>query len=570
MSAVAVSTVVSSQKIDEVVRRTKDASRDFARLAIGERIALLEKIRHGYYQIAEQSVSAACLAKGIDPASALSGEEWISGPVIVLRNLRLLLQSLRDIRRSGIPRIDQSWIRHLPDGRLAIRVYPLNTLDSVLLMKHEAEVYLQSGVTEQNLGEHQAAFYQKPHDGNLCVVLGAGNVNSIPPTDVAHKMFVEGKVCILKMNPVNAYLGPFLERAFSPAIEKGFFAIVYGGAEEGTQLVNHPLVDEIHITGSDQTHDAIVWGAPGKEREERKRRNDPILKKQITSELGNITPVIVVPGPYREADLRFQGDSIAGMVANNASFNCNAAKLLVTQKDWKLRQPFLEAIERGLTKGVVRKSYYPGAEQRWKQFTEARRSVKLVGNAGPGELSFALISDVDPASDDRIFRQEPWCTVLSETNLRAADPVGFLQDAVNFVNDKVWGTLCAALVVHPDSQRDEQLANAVEAAIRDLKYGAVAINSWPAAVFALIPAPWGAHPSSTLQDIQSGTGWVHNVLMIEGIEKCVLRAPIKNFPASPWFPGYRTLNQLGRRLVDFEMNPTWLKVPGLATTAMRA
>jgi len=32
----------------------------------------------------------------------------------------------------------------------------------------------------------------------------------------------------------------------------------------------HAGVDEIHITGSDKTHDLIVWGPPGPAREERK------------------------------------------------------------------------------------------------------------------------------------------------------------------------------------------------------------------------------------------------------------------------------------------------------------
>lgn len=570
MSAVAIATIGSSQSIDETVRRVKEGSRLFAKLSVTERIALLDNIRHRYYQIVEDSVVAACRAKGIDPNSALAGEEWIAGPMIVLRNFRLLLHSLHDIQRSGTPRIDRSWIRHLADGRLAIRVYPTSNLDSVLLMKHHAEVYLQPGITEENLREHQASFYRKPHDGRLCAVLGGGNVNSIPPTDVAHKMFVEGKACILKMNPVNSYLGPFLERAFAPAVERGFFAVVYGSVDEGAQLVNHPQVDEVHITGSDQTHDALVWGPRGPEREERKKRNEPVLRKEISSELGNISPVIVVPGPYRESELRFQGDNIAGMVANNASFNCNSAKLLVTQTGWALRRSWIESIERGLANSPVRKAYYPGAEQRWKQFTEGRASLKLIGKAEPGELPFALITNVDPGRADCVFQQEPWCSVLSETNLQATDSLQFLQSAVRFVNEKVWGTLCATLIVHPDTMQDPVLAKAVERAIEDLRYGSVAVNCWPAAVFALASAPWGAHPSSTPQDIQSGRGWVHNTLMLDGIEKCVLRAPLKNFPISPWFPGYRTLQQLGRRLVDFEMDPTWLKVPGLATTAMRA
>jgi len=560
----------ATRKLDELIARVKDGSRAFVRLTVRDRIRLVDEMRESYRLIAEESVAAACEAKGIDPTSPVAGEEWLAGPVIVLRNLRLVQEALKAIGREGVPRIDRSWIRKLPDGRLAIQVYPSNALDATLLAKHTAEVYLEPGITEENLREHQASFYRKPHDGEVCVVLGAGNVNSIPPTDVAYKMFVEGKACILKMNPVNAYLGPFLERAFRAAIEKGFFAVVYGGAEVGEYLVNHRLVDEVHITGSDKTHDIMVWGPPGPEREARKRRNEPLLKKRITSELGNITPVIVVPGPYEQDEIRFQAANVAGMVANNASFNCTSAKLLVTPRSWPGRPRFIEAIDKSLKKAAPRKAYYPGAEQRWKRFTEGRKGLRLGGNPRPGELPYAFITDVDPErSEDPIYRDEPWCSILSETGLPGGDPVSFLEEAVKFINGKVWGTLCATIIVHPKTLKDPAVQQALEKAIDELEYGTVALNTWASAVFAVGSCPWGAYPNASLEDIQSGRGWVHNSLMLEGIQKCVMRAPLKSFPIAPWFPGHRTLLQVARRLVDFEMDPSWLKVPGIASAAIR-
>ena len=71
-------------------------------------------------------------------------------------------------------------------------------------MGFTGHVLMQPGVTPEQARERQAAFYQR-HDpeGGLSVILGAGNVASIPPMDVANKMFVEGIVCVLKMNPVN-------------------------------------------------------------------------------------------------------------------------------------------------------------------------------------------------------------------------------------------------------------------------------------------------------------------------------------------------------------------------------
>ncbi len=52
------------------------------------------------------------------------------------------------------------------------------------------------------------------------------------------------------MHPVNAYTGPYIERAFAPLIEAGYLAVVYGGVDVGTYTTRHSLVDSIHITGS--------------------------------------------------------------------------------------------------------------------------------------------------------------------------------------------------------------------------------------------------------------------------------------------------------------------------------
>ncbi len=557
--------------LDQVVHRVKEGSRAFARLSLDDRMQLAEQMRQGYREISERSVIEACQAKGIDFNSSLSGEEWLVGPLAVLRNLRLILESLREIKEYGAPRIHPKWISQLPDGRISVKVYPTSTLDAALLAKTTCEVHMQPGVTAQNLKEHQASFYRRPHDGRLCVVLGAGNVNGIPPTDVIFKMFVEGCACILKVNPVNGYMGPLLERAFRAPIERGYLAVVYGGAEEGSHLINHALVDEVHITGSDKTHELMVWGPPGPDREARKRRNDPLLKKHITSELGNVSPVAVVPGPYSASELEFQGRSIAGMVTNNASFNCTAAKVLVTQQGWQLEGALLEQIQRGMGTVAARKAYYPGAEQRWKRLTEGRPGLKLIGNPKEGELAYAFIPNVDPErTDDRVFTEEPWCTVISQTALPASDTVAYLERMVTFLNEKVWGTLAANVIIHPSSLKDPAVAAALEKAIRDLKYGTVAINTWSAVGFALMSTPWGGHPSSTPQNIQSGVGFVHNTFMLEQIEKCVVRAPVKAMPVSPWFPAHRTQDVLGRRLTEMEWSPSWLKLPGVAAAALGA
>ena len=55
--------------------------------------------------------------------------------------------------------------------------------------------------------------------------------------------------------------------------------------------------------------------------------DQPIFTKPITSELGNVSPVIIMPYLYTAGDLWYAARSVASQVTNNASFNCNAAKM---------------------------------------------------------------------------------------------------------------------------------------------------------------------------------------------------------------------------------------------------
>ena len=139
---------------------------------------------------------------------------------------------------------------------------------------------------------------------------------------------------MLKMHPVNEYLGPLFERAFESLICDGYLAVVYGGKDVGEYLCSHVAVAAIHLTGSDRTHDAIVWGANPDEQAARKATGSPRTTKQVTSELGCATPILVVPGDWSANDLEFQARQVAGTIAHNASFNCNAGQVLVLADGW--------------------------------------------------------------------------------------------------------------------------------------------------------------------------------------------------------------------------------------------
>lgn len=558
----------SAGTLDQALARVREGAERLLGLSLDQRIALARSMQAGYAAIAEESVRAACAAKGIAPGTPLEGEEWTLGPWFVVRHLRLVQQSLLALQRTGNTPIGP--VGRTATGQLSVQVFPAGPIDRMLFQGVRVDVHLQNGVTEQRLDEHRAGFYKsRPRANRVVLVLGAGNIAGIPSQDVISKIFNEGKACVLKMNPVNAYLGPLLERAFADAIRQGYLAVVYGGAEEGHYLAHHAEVDELHMTGSDRTYDQIVWGPPGAEREARRRANRPVLSKPFTAELGGVAPVLVVPGPYSEKELSYQAEDVASGLTFNASFDCNANKVVILPRDWELRERFLQALRHALERAADRLAYYPGARQRLDRFKGTHPATSF-GGRSEGSLPWTLITGMDPDADDPLFREESFAPILAETSVGSADPVAFLEEAVSFANDRLWGTLAAGLVVHPATMKDPATGAAVERAIGRLRYGSVNLNAWSGLLFAFCTPPWGAHPSSSRADIQSGTGFVHNTPMLEGIEKAVLRHPVTMTPKPSYSISHRTQHQLMRRMTALDQEARWTRVPAVLGAAMRA
>lgn len=145
----------------------------------------------------------------------------------------------------------------------------------------------------------------------------------------------------------------------------------------------------------------------------------------------------------------------------------------------------------------------------------------------------------------------------------------YIDRAVTFANEQLWGTLNTTILVHPTSLKDPAIADAVERAISNLRYGTIGVNYWAGTGFALVVTPWGAFPGHPIHNIQSGTGVVHNTLMFERPEKSVLRAPFRSVPTPPWFAARgQTASKLFPKLVEFEVSPSLWKVPGILWSAV--
>ncbi|HYO15564.1 MAG TPA: aldehyde dehydrogenase family protein [Thermoanaerobaculia bacterium] len=562
--------VSSRAEMDAAVAVLQEHKGAWTAVSVQERISLIRELIESFLAVADRWAALGIEAEGLDPEHPSSGEEALVGPYFILRNLRLLRESLLDIQTHGRPRIPGS-VRTRAGGQVTARVFPLDLYDRLFYSGVTADVWMEPGVTEASFPETQAVAYHAPvRQGRVCLVLGGGNVSSIGPMDLLDKMFVEDQVVVLKMHPVNEYLGPLVEEALQPLIERRFVRLVYGGAGEGASLCNHSGVDEIHITGSDKTYEAIIFG-PGEEGQRRKADNEPILDKRVTAELGNVSPVIVVPGPWSDADLAYHAENLATMLTNNAGFNCNAGRVIVQHAGWKQREALLTRVRKVLQEIAPRRAYYPGATDRFDTFLAAHRdTAEQFGERKGDKLPWMLIPGLDPSRrDDVCFTTEAFTGVFGEVGLEAASLPEFLERAVDFCNGTLWGTLNVTLIVHPESLTKKENAQAVERAIERLRYGTVSVNQWAALGYGLVVTPWGGFPGSTPQDIQSGTGFVHNTLMFSRVQKTVIRAPFRLRPRPVWFSTHRTAHLLTPKLVHFEAAPSIAKLPGILGLAVR-
>jgi hypothetical protein len=184
---------------------------------------------------------------------------------------------------------------------------------------------------------------------------------------------------------------------------------------------------------------------------------------------------------------------------------------------------------------------------------------------------------VEP-SDDEVFRTEAFCSVLAVTSL-PGDTGSYLTRAVAFSNEKLWGTLGGNLIVHPKTMRS--YAAELDAAIADIRQGCVAVNTWTGVGYFIAETPWGAYPGHARNDIQSGTGVVHNSHFFSRSQKAVVYGPFAPFPRSlagygatlmpkpPWFVTNTMAASIGRALCAFETNRTPLTFARVVALALR-
>ena len=133
---------------------------------------------------------------------------------------------------------------------------------------------------------------------------------------------------------------------------------------------------------------------------------------------------------------------------------------------------------------------------------------------------------------------------------------------------------------HPPRTR-RALGDRFEEILSRLRYGTIGVNVWAGTGCFVAQATWGAFPGHTRDDIQSGTGVVHNAWLFERPQKSVIDGPFAPFPRSLLLgethtaptPIYYVTNETaettGRRVTEFTVSPTPTRLPAIVASALR-
>jgi len=566
---------MDTDHIDTAISDLQASKDAWASLDIHDKLTILGELRAKAGAHARRWVEAAAKAKGLSMDSPLAGEEWIAGPFALIDAINATEMTLERIAASADV-LEGVNVHTRPDGQVILDVLPFAASDKLLFSGSSAQVWMQPDVTVESLQDRIGSFYRKENpSGSVCLILGAGNVASIPPLDVLNKMFNEGNVVILKMNPVNEYLGEILEAIFEGLVDAGYLRFVYGGGDVGAYLTSHESVDAIHITGSAETYNTIRYGS-GQEGEANRRADKPTNSKPISAELGGVSPTIVVPGDWSRADLKFQAENVVTQKMNNSGFNCVATQILILPESWDLADAFLDEIRALLGRIGDRDPYYPGATDRCDAVEAGSGTVETFGD----KAKRFLVTGLDAAAtDDAAFTTEYFAPALSVVALPSADVPSYVAAATSFANEVLVGTLGASIIVHPKTEKAYPAA--IDQMIAGLRYGGIGVNTWSASVYLLSRCPWGAFPGNVPSDIGSGIGVVHNTLMLDDAQKAVARGPfapshrtltkgeLHMAPKPVFFVTNKQMHNVGERLVDYAMSGKTTDMMKVVSSAIR-
>ena len=525
--------------IDRNISKLRVNSSEFLNIDKITLITLLNQTIENIKAISYYWATLASEKKGILNKSK-EGEEWIGGPFACIYAIQYFIDSLQNEDGLNISNFD--------DSKKSYKVFPTKTIEKLLFPFLEGEVRFGKNLSFEQINEFRGfANRFKNNKSKITLILGAGNVSSIPVLDALFHMIAYKSVIYMKLNPVNDYLLPIFTQVFEPFISRGYMIITEGDMEASKYLTQHEGFHHTHLTGSNFTYENIVYGKILTDKERSVKTLPKINKKPITTELGNVTPIIVHPGNWSRSEIKHQAKKIVTAKLNNSGFNCIAAQVIVLPKDWKHTQKLKDDILFYLKKVGDTTSYYPGASENLDQLLETENYEQI--NNLSCNTPF-LVSDLD--LEKEYANKEVWSTALYFKEIPYTSNENFCSNSIEYVNNELWGNLGVTVLIKNHRKKTNQ--SILNDYVENLKYGTVAINEWSALGFVIPTLPWGGYPGNKDNDIQSGQGYVHNSLLFESPQKGVVYSRFRLSPIidPPWFVTNKKAHRIFKNLTYYQ------------------
>ena len=531
----------SQLELDRNITTLRINSSELSKMSNQELIVLLNKTIENIQGIAYYWATLSAEKKGILQKHK-EGEEWLGGPFVSILTLQYYIDYLE--------KNDQLDINKFDDSKNSYKVFPNKFIEKLTFPLLNAEIRFSKSMNFEQINEYRG-FKQRigTDSGSVTLILGAGNVSSIPFLDTIFHLVANRSSIILKLNPVNDYLNPVFQKVFHEFIERGFISVVNGDIPTSKYLTEHRSIDAIHLTGSNYTYENIVYGRILNDKERKLSQLSKSNKKPIFTELGNVTPIIVHPGKWSNSEIKFQARKIVTAKLNNSGFNCIAAQVIVLPKGWRSNDKLKKYIKHYLKKVGDTTSYYSGAVESLKELQNNKNYEQI--NDQVCSTPF-MVSDLD--SDEQFSIEEVWNSTLYFKEIEYTDYESFANNSIDYVNNELWGNLGATVLIK-DSKKKRN-SEVVENYKHNLNYGTIAINEWAAIAFIIPTMPWGGYPGNKDNEIQSGQGFVHNSFFFESPLKGIVETNFRfsRFIDPPWFVNNKKAHRLFKNLTYYQAN----------------
>ena len=483
------------------------------------------------------------------------GEEWLGGPFASVLATQYYIKSLindDDLDEGNFNNSENSY-----------KVFPNNFIERITFPFINAKVYFNKSMSFEDINKFRGFSKRYDIEPSITLVLGAGNFSSIPYLDVLYHLITRRSVILLKLNPVNEYLKPVFEKVFKNFIERGYIIVTNGNINESKYMTTHPGINHIHLTGSDKTYEDIVYGRELTGNERSIKTVSKINPKPITSELGNVTPIIIHPGKWSTSDIKYQARKIVTGKLNNNGFNCIAAQVVVLPDGWGHTDTLIKYVKYYMNKAKDRKAYYPDSIERLTKL-EKDKSYERVNSLSC--TTPHLTREIKAYNKYEL--DEVWSSTIYFRKIAYSNAEDYVKKSIDYCNNELWGNLGVSVIIKNHNNKfNKHITNSY---IENLKYGTIAINEWAAIGYIIPQLPWGGFPGNKDNDIQSGQSVVHNSMLFESPLKGIVETKfrISRLIDPPWFITNRKSRRLFMNLTYFQINNTKINLIKLIFSAL--